>query len=48
MIALFVGVFAFFWAHSGLWYYLENKVRQELKNRSHVRTAYSGERDRCA
>jgi cytochrome b subunit of formate dehydrogenase len=37
MIALLVGVFAFFWLHSGLWYYRELQERKEGKSVPHVR-----------
>ena len=37
MIALLVGVFAFFWLHSGLWWYREYKDRQQGKTVPHVR-----------
>ena len=36
MIALLIGVFAFFWAHSLLWWYREYKDGEEEKNRPHV------------
>ena len=36
MIALLLGVFAFFWAHSALWFYREYKDRQEGKGVTHV------------
>jgi cytochrome b subunit of formate dehydrogenase len=38
MIALLIGVFAFFWLHSGLWYYREYKERKANKDQTHVRT----------
>ncbi|HET9463157.1 MAG TPA: cytochrome c3 family protein [Thiobacillus sp.] len=38
MIALLVGVFAFFWVHSGLWYYREWQERKAHKAVPHVRT----------
>jgi thiosulfate reductase cytochrome b subunit len=38
MWALLAGVFAFFWLHSGLWYYREFKDRQERRARPHVKT----------
>jgi cytochrome b subunit of formate dehydrogenase len=38
MIALLIGVFAFFWAHSGLWYYREWKDRKEGKTAKHIDT----------
>ncbi len=39
MIALLIGVFAFFWAHSALWFYREYQDRKQRKNIPHVRTA---------
>ncbi len=36
MILLLVGVFAFFWSHSALWFYREYKDRQARKSRPHV------------
>jgi cytochrome b subunit of formate dehydrogenase len=36
MVALLIGVFAFFWAHSGLWYYREWKDRRDGKRAKHV------------
>ena len=39
MGALLLGVFAFFWAHSLLWYYREWKERQQGHTISHVRIA---------
>jgi cytochrome b subunit of formate dehydrogenase len=39
MIALLIGVFAFFWLHSGLWYYREWQERKARKPETHVRTA---------
>ena len=39
MIGLLVGVFAFFWAHSALWFYREFKDRREGKTRPHLATA---------
>ncbi len=36
MIALLLGVFAFFWAHSALWFYREYRDRKEGKSRPHV------------
>ncbi len=39
MLLLLGGVFAFFWAHSALWYYRELRDHQQNKNRPHVRTA---------
>ena len=38
MQALLVGVFAFFWLHSGLWYYREWKLRKNHAPVPHVRT----------
>jgi cytochrome b subunit of formate dehydrogenase len=38
MIALLIGVFAFFWAHSALWFYREHKDRQAGKTTPHVVT----------
>ena len=38
MTALLIGVFAFFWLHSGLWYYREWQERKERKTVPHVRT----------
>jgi cytochrome b subunit of formate dehydrogenase len=38
MAALLIGVFAFFWAHSTLWWYREYKDRKEGKSRWHIRT----------
>lgn len=38
MIALLIGVFAFFWVHSGLWYYREWQERKAHKAVPHVRT----------
>jgi len=38
MIALLIGVFAFFWAHSILWWYREYKDRKEHKPSWHIRT----------
>jgi cytochrome b subunit of formate dehydrogenase len=38
MVALLIAVFAFFWAHSGLWYYREWKDRKEGKRAVHVKT----------
>ncbi|RLJ67648.1 cytochrome b/b6 domain-containing protein [Sulfurisoma sediminicola] len=38
MIALLIGVFAFFWLHSGLWYYREWQDRKQGKSVPHVRT----------
>ena len=39
MVALLIGVFAFFWAHSGLWYYREWQDRKEGKHETHVDTS---------
>jgi len=39
MQALLIGVFAFFWLHSGLWYYREWQDRKAGKTVAHVRTA---------
>ncbi len=38
MIALLLGVFVFFWAHSILWWYREYKDRQAGKTKPHIRT----------
>jgi cytochrome b subunit of formate dehydrogenase len=38
MTALLIGVFAFFWLHSGLWYYREWKERKEGKSVRHIDT----------
>ncbi|MFC5300122.1 cytochrome C [Azospira restricta] len=38
MVALLIFVFAFFWAHSGLWYYREWKDRQAGKAPPHIDT----------
>lgn len=38
MVALLIGVFAFFWLHSGLWYYREWKDRKEGKRHHRVDT----------
>jgi len=38
MIALLVGVFAFFWLHSGLWWYREYADRKQGRNVPHVMT----------
>ena len=38
MIALLVGVFAFFWTHSALWFYREYRDRREGKSEPHIRT----------
>ena len=38
MIALLLGVFAFFWTHSALWFYREYQDRQEGKSAPHVVT----------
>ena len=39
MIALLLGVFFFFWAHSALWFYREFRDRREGVSRPHVVTA---------
>jgi len=39
MIALLVGVFAFFWLHSILWWYREHMDRKEGKTAPHIRTS---------
>jgi cytochrome b subunit of formate dehydrogenase len=39
MLALLLGVFAFFWLHCGLWYYREWKDRKDGVTRTLVRTA---------
>ena len=39
MVALLIGVFTFFWLHSGLWYYREWQDRKSRKAIPHVRTA---------
>jgi len=39
MIALLLGVFAFFWFHSAVWFYREYKERQERKSRPHVQAS---------
>jgi cytochrome b subunit of formate dehydrogenase len=39
MIALLIGVFAFFWSHSALWFYREYKDRREGKSAPHVAVA---------
>ncbi|MBI4195257.1 MAG: cytochrome c3 family protein [Betaproteobacteria bacterium] len=36
MIVLIMGVFAFFWTHSALWFYREYRDRREGKHRPHV------------
>jgi len=36
MVGLLIGVFAFFWLHSGLWYYREWQDRKQGKTVSHV------------
>ena len=38
MVALVLGVFAFFWTHAALWFYREYKDRKEGKNAPHVKT----------
>jgi cytochrome b subunit of formate dehydrogenase len=42
MTALLIGVFAFFWAHSGLWYYREWKESKERKAEQRVRNEAVG------
>ncbi|HJV26109.1 MAG TPA: cytochrome C, partial [Aromatoleum sp.] len=42
MSALLIGVFAFFWAHSGMWYYREWKERKEGKAEQRVRNEAAG------
>jgi cytochrome b subunit of formate dehydrogenase len=39
MIALLVGVFAYFWTHSALWFYREYRDRREGKTAPHVSLA---------
>ena len=39
MIALLIGVFAFFWLHSALWFYREYRDRQAAGTRPHIVTA---------
>lgn len=39
MVALLIGVFTFFWLHSGLWYYREWQDRKGRKAIPHVRSA---------
>ena len=39
MIALLIGVFAFFWLHSGLWYYREWQDRRQGKPHARIDTA---------
>jgi cytochrome b subunit of formate dehydrogenase len=39
MIALLIGVFAFFWLHSGLWYYRESRERKAHKPETRIDTA---------
>ena len=39
MVALLIGVFAFFWLHSGLWYYREWKDRKDGKSHPHMKLA---------
>ncbi|HAL36619.1 MAG TPA: cytochrome C [Polaromonas sp.] len=36
MVALLIGVFAFFWLHSGLWYFRELKHRKEREAFPHI------------
>lgn len=38
MVALLIGVFAFFWLHSGLWWYREYADRKAGKTAPHIRT----------
>lgn len=38
MIALLIGVFVFFWAHSGLWYYREWRDRKQGKGHARIDT----------
>ncbi|HUL92977.1 MAG TPA: cytochrome C [Burkholderiales bacterium] len=38
MIALLLGVFAFFWTHSALWFYREYRDRREGKSSPHIAT----------
>jgi len=38
MVALLIGVFTFFWLHSGLWYFRERQERKAHKKVAHVRT----------
>jgi predicted CXXCH cytochrome family protein len=38
MIALLLGVFAFFWTHSALWFYREYRDRKQGKHAPHVAT----------
>ncbi|MDP1652266.1 MAG: cytochrome C [Rhodocyclaceae bacterium] len=38
MIWLLIGVFAFFWGHSALWYYRELQERKLKKPETHIRT----------
>jgi len=42
MVGLLIFVFAFFWAHSGLWYYREWRDRKEGKRAQHVDVAALG------
>lgn len=42
MVALLIGVFAFFWAHCGLWYYREWQERKAHKTVSRVDTEALG------
>lgn len=39
MLALLIGVFTYFWAHSLLWWYREYKDRKEGRTKPHVKTA---------
>lgn len=38
MVALLIGVFAFFWVHSILWWYREYMDRKQGKTKPHIRT----------
>lgn len=42
MLALLGGTFAFFWAHSALWFYRELRDHQQGKSRPHVRVEAVG------
>ena len=37
MVGLLIGMFAFFWLHSALWFYREYKDRKAGKTQPHVR-----------
>jgi cytochrome b subunit of formate dehydrogenase len=39
MVTLLAGVFAFFWLHSGLWWYREYQDRKQGKTAPHIRTS---------